>query len=84
MLVSSTLDYRRLARSQVQACDGVLEIGCSYGVCSKMLQEHAAWLGAIDNSCEVVQEVRWVWNYGTTSSVCGGRCVESGTVYVMM
>jgi hypothetical protein len=57
LLVYSTVDYRRMARSQVQAFDGVLELGCSYGVCSRMLQEHAAWLKAVDNSDEMIQEV---------------------------
>jgi hypothetical protein len=58
LLVSTTVDYRRLARSQVQASDGVLELGCSYGVCSRILQEHGAWLVAVDNSDEVITEVR--------------------------
>jgi hypothetical protein len=54
----------------VQASDGVLEVGCSYGVCSKMLQEHAGWLVAVDNSGEVVQEVRG-WAAGVVCG-CGG------------
>jgi hypothetical protein len=28
-------------------------------VCSKMLQEHAAWLLGVDNGSEVIQEVRF-------------------------
>lgn len=43
--------------SQVQSSDGVLELGCSYGCASRMLQEHAGWLAAVDNSAEVLAEV---------------------------
>eukprot|EP00879_Flechtneria_rotunda_P026508 GHRR01028266.1.p1 GENE.GHRR01028266.1~~GHRR01028266.1.p1 ORF type:complete len:434 (+),score=133.59 GHRR01028266.1:775-2076(+) len=43
---------------QVDSCDAVLELGCSYGVCTSMLAEHCQRVIGIDNSAEVVQEAR--------------------------
>jgi SAM-dependent methyltransferase len=70
----------------VQAGDGVLELGCSYGVCSRMLQEHGAWLVGVDNSEACVRQVRvcvcvWVgfwgkgWGWGVLELGCSyGVC----------
>jgi cyclopropane fatty-acyl-phospholipid synthase-like methyltransferase len=43
--------------SQVSSSDVVLELGCSYGMATNMLAEHAAAVIGIDNSEEVVAEV---------------------------
>jgi cyclopropane fatty-acyl-phospholipid synthase-like methyltransferase len=43
--------------TQVSSSDVVLELGCSYGMCTNMLAEHAAHVIGIDNSEEAVAEV---------------------------
>jgi cyclopropane fatty-acyl-phospholipid synthase-like methyltransferase len=42
---------------QVSSSDVVLELGCSYGMCTNMLAEHAAHVIGVDNSEEAVAEV---------------------------
>jgi SAM-dependent methyltransferase len=44
--------------TQVSSSDVVLELGCSYGMATNMLAEHAAAVIGIDNSQEAVAEVR--------------------------
>ncbi|WIA12335.1 hypothetical protein OEZ85_012388 [Tetradesmus obliquus] len=57
LVTAATEDYRRLARSQVSSSDVVLELGCSYGMATNMLAEHAAAVVGTDNSEEAVAEV---------------------------
>jgi methylase of polypeptide subunit release factors len=42
--------------TQVSSSDVVLELGCSYGICTNMLAEHAAHVIGVDNSEEAVAE----------------------------
>lgn len=42
---------------QVSSSDVVLELGCSYGMATNMLAEHAAAVVGIDNSEEAVAQV---------------------------
>ncbi|WIA32469.1 hypothetical protein OEZ86_003289 [Tetradesmus obliquus] len=58
LVTAATEDYRRLARSQVSSSDVVLELGCSYGMATNMLAEHAAAVVGIDNSEEAVAQAR--------------------------
>jgi 2-polyprenyl-3-methyl-5-hydroxy-6-metoxy-1,4-benzoquinol methylase len=44
--------------SQVTKSDAVLEIGCSAGVCTSLLARHAGRVVGVDNSPQLIREVR--------------------------
>ena len=43
---------------QIQKDDLVLELGCSYGVCTHILAQHAQEVRGVDNSHQLIAEVR--------------------------
>jgi protein-L-isoaspartate O-methyltransferase len=54
----STEEYRRLARSQVDSRDSVLEVGSSMGVCTAVLAQHSRSVLGCDSSGDAVQQSR--------------------------
>jgi protein-L-isoaspartate O-methyltransferase len=42
---------------QLQKDDVVLELGCSYGVCTHILSQHAQEVRGVDNSHQLIAEV---------------------------
>ncbi len=54
LFTDNTIDYRRLARSQVVRSDSVLELGCSFGLCTQVLSEHADKVLGLDISESVI------------------------------
>ena len=57
VVTPDTVVMRRLARGQTHASDAVVEIGCSYGQCSRFLLGGQSYLG-LDNSYECVRHCR--------------------------
>ncbi|KAF8071307.1 IP5P13 [Scenedesmus sp. PABB004] len=58
LVCADTESYRCLARSQLCRADAVLELGCSYGVCTAQLAQHAGQVVGVDCGSEVVAEAR--------------------------
>ena len=54
ILVAETRDFRRLATEQITTDDFFLEIGCSFGECTKLLGERGCRGLALDHSAEAV------------------------------
>ncbi|KAI8465794.1 MAG: hypothetical protein J3K34DRAFT_525045 [Monoraphidium minutum] len=58
VVCAATDSYRRLARSQVTKADAVLEVGCSAGVCTALLAQHAGRVVGADNSPQLLREAK--------------------------
>lgn len=58
VLCAETKHYRRLARSQVDRSDFVIEIGSSFGVCTDVLAQHAGRVIGIEHSAQLIEESR--------------------------
>lgn len=56
-VVSDCVDYRLMAKKLVRGSDAVLEIGCSTGLCTKILVKSAKQVVAIDISEELMEEI---------------------------
>jgi len=54
IVVAETRDFRRLALEQITADDFFLEIGCSFGECTKLLGERGCSGLALDHSADAV------------------------------
>jgi 2-polyprenyl-3-methyl-5-hydroxy-6-metoxy-1,4-benzoquinol methylase len=54
VVCNDTTDFRRLARSQLNKTDRVIDIGCSYGRGTAVIAEHCASVIGIDISEECV------------------------------
>lgn len=76
--------FTAFALMQVTSSDVVLELGCSYGMCTNMLAEHAAHVTGIDNSEEVVAEVRScsVQQQASWRPPCINICFRTGSAAV--
>jgi SAM-dependent methyltransferase len=58
LVVADTLEFRHLARTQVCAADSVLEIGCSTGLTTTILQSQAGSSIGFDISTSQIDEAR--------------------------
>lgn len=70
VVVAETRDYRRLAQETITVDDVFLEIGCSFGECTKLLGELGFGGMALDHSADAVaQACRAVEDYPRVSVV---------------
>jgi hypothetical protein len=59
-ICAETADFRRLARTQVRRGDRVIELGCSYGAATKILEEQAGpgYIVGVDLGVEALTSAR--------------------------
>ena len=58
IVTAETRDFRRLALNRIAADDFFLEIGCSFGECTKLLGERGCRGLALDHSAAAVELAR--------------------------
>lgn len=58
IITSETPDFRQMARAHVRPNDVFLEIGCSFGECTKMLGEMGCRGVALDHGADAVAKAR--------------------------